>query len=845
MIRTDNRTEFKNKKLRAFYAKLGIVHQTSITRTPQQNGVVERRDHTLVEADRTMLIVSKALEFLWAEAIATACFTQYTHVSTIEPKNIKEAVLDASWIETMKDELSQFKRLDVWELVKCPIGRNIIVKRIDLRSLLHQLRDLKLSEFYGIRGSQELSYLPNGRQNGIPKQSTERGRFVRHPDGFVDPDFPNHLYRLKKALHLDEDATARSWILIHQDSNILSNTYARNPVKGILLNLNLSDHRSVLTEPEMEMKIPRSSKVKFITACSYSIDEYNDMMKAQIYVIQVFRHSDTQKLKIFGNRCLITHQSNSQVKDNKIDLLVQQYEQFTILEEESIDSDFARFNTIITSLKALDDGFSSKNYVRKFLRALHPKWRAKVTVIEDSKDLSSLALDELIGNLKVYISAVKHNSTSGEVIERRTMLWPIKMPPYEMLYGRKCRTPICWGEIGQRELASSDVVNPTLGSTSGIRAFSLRNFDLEVMEFESAQSNTTAKLPILKLGEYEMWVIRIKQYFQVQDYALWEVIKNGNSWVSILQTAQENGTSVTKMSVPVTAEEKTNKKNDVKARSLLLMALPNEHQLTFSQYNDAKTMFAAIETRFGGNEATKKTQKTLLKQQYENFSASSTESLDSIFNRLQKIVSRLAILGVVITQEDLNSNFLTSLPPEWNTHVVVWMNKAEIETMSIDNLYNNFKIVEQSVKKSVIASSGAQNLAFMTASSTSSTNDVNTAKHAYEVSTVSPSVNTASPQVSTASFSDNVVNVFEVAALSAKYEGKEMGHFSRNQDNTRKHGNNKDTSSKAMLALDCVGFDWSDMAEEQVQTNMAVTPRQGGNARHKQEWISSQHKVSI
>ncbi|GKE50837.1 hypothetical protein Tco_1485993, partial [Tanacetum coccineum] len=140
----------------------------------------------------------------------------------------------------------------------------------------------------------------------------------------------------------------------------------------------------------------------------------------------------------------------------------------------------------------------------------------------------------------------------------------------------------------------------------------------------------------------------------VHDYALWEVIENDNSWVSIPQTTQENGTSVTKMSVPVTAEEKTNKNNDVTARSLILMALPNEHQLTFSQYNDAKTMFDAIKTRFGGNEATKKTHKTLLKQQCENFNASSIESLDSIFNRLQKIVSRLAILGVVITQEDLN-----------------------------------------------------------------------------------------------------------------------------------------------------------------------------------------------
>ncbi|GJV86215.1 retrovirus-related pol polyprotein from transposon TNT 1-94 [Tanacetum coccineum] len=93
---------------------------------------------------------------------------------------------------------------------------------------------------------------------------------------------------------------------------------------------------------------------------------------------------------------------NSQVKDNKIDLLVQQYEQFTILEEESIDSSFARFNTIITSLKALDEGFFRKNYLRKCLRALHPKWRAKVTAIEESKDLSSLALDELIVNLKVH-----------------------------------------------------------------------------------------------------------------------------------------------------------------------------------------------------------------------------------------------------------------------------------------------------------------------------------------------------------------------------------------------------------------------------------------------------------
>ncbi|GJX64792.1 retrovirus-related pol polyprotein from transposon TNT 1-94 [Tanacetum coccineum] len=79
-------------------------------------------------------------------------------------------------------------------------------------------------------------------------------------------------------------------------------------------------------------------------------------------------------------------------------------------QDESIDSAFARFNTIITSLKALDEGYSSKNYVRKFLRALHPKWRAKVTAIEESKDLTSLSLDELIGNLKVHEMIIKKDS---------------------------------------------------------------------------------------------------------------------------------------------------------------------------------------------------------------------------------------------------------------------------------------------------------------------------------------------------------------------------------------------------------------------------------------------------
>nr|GEW23225.1 UBN2 domain-containing protein [Tanacetum cinerariifolium] len=131
---------------------------------------------------------------------------------------------------------------------------------------------------------------------------------------------------------------------------------------------------------------------------------------------------DIVKSRVGYSESGVRRKGNSQVKDNKIDLLVQQYEQFVISEDESINSAFARFNNIITSLKALDECYSSKNYVRKFLKALHPKWRAKVTTIEKSKDLTSLSLVELIGNLKVYEMIIKKDSKIvKEKVERKSI----------------------------------------------------------------------------------------------------------------------------------------------------------------------------------------------------------------------------------------------------------------------------------------------------------------------------------------------------------------------------------------------------------------------------------------
>ncbi|GJY82787.1 ribonuclease H-like domain-containing protein [Tanacetum coccineum] len=132
----------------------------------------------------------------------------------------------------------------------------------------------------------------------------------------------------------------------------------------------------------------------------------------------------------------------------------------------------------------------------------------------------------------------------------------------------------------------------------------------------------------------------------------------------------------------------------MKARATLLMALPNKDHLKFHSYQDAKLLMEAIEKMYGGNKESKKVQRTLLKQQYENFAALSSETIDQTFDMLQKLISHLEIQGEVINQEDMNLKLLRSLPSEWKTRALIWRNKVEIETISLDELHNNLKIYE-------------------------------------------------------------------------------------------------------------------------------------------------------
>nr|GEZ45893.1 ribonuclease H-like domain-containing protein [Tanacetum cinerariifolium] len=213
-----------------------------------------------------------------------------------------------------------------------------------------------------------------------------------------------------------------------------------------------------------------------------------------------------------------------------------------------------------------------------------------------------------------------------------------------------------------------------------------------------------AKLPILNPNEFDLWKMRIKQYFLMIDYSLWKVILNGDS-----PTPTKVVDGVVQAVAPTTAEQKLAKKNELKARETLLMAFPDKHQLKFNIYKDAKSLMEAIEKRFGGNKEIKKVYKTLLKQQYEN----------SIAQVLKALI------------------------------------KSKI---GFRNLLANWKflIYEAEVKSSSSSSHNTQNIAFVSSQNTDSTNE--------SVSAI-PSISAASTKLP-ASILPNVDNLSDAVIYS-------------------------------------------------------------------------------
>ncbi|GKC84951.1 hypothetical protein Tco_1140668 [Tanacetum coccineum] len=247
---------------------------------------------------------------------------------------------------------------------------------------------------------------------------------------------------------------------------------------------------------------------------------------------------------------------------------------------------------------------------------------------------------------------------------------------------------------------------------------------------------STIKLPILKKGEYDIWAMKMEHYLSHIDYPIWEVIQKGNGPISV--STDTNG--VIKVLLRKTAENILARERERKARTTLLMALPEVHLAKFHKMTDAKEMWDAIKSRFGGNDESKKMHKYILKQQFEGFSVSKSEGMHIGYDR--------------------------SLPSSWSQVSLVMRTKPGVDRLSFDDLYNNLRVFESDVKGSTGSSSSAQNVAFVSSKSTSSTNNVSIA---YGVST-SSSYN--SQRENSSSYTDELMYSF----YSNQSNGLQLDH---------------------------------------------------------------------
>ncbi|GKA61720.1 hypothetical protein Tco_0761239, partial [Tanacetum coccineum] len=280
---------------------------------------------------------------------------------------------------------------------------------------------------------------------------------------------------------------------------------------------------------------------------------------------------------------------------------------------------------------------------------------------------------------------------------------------------------------------------------------------------------TAMKIPIIKKGEYDIWSMRMRQYIFHTDHNL---------------------------------------RNQERIKSILLLAIPDEYLLKFHNVPDAKSLWAAIKSRFGGNEESKKMQKNVLKHQFENFVTASNETLDKAYDRFQKLISQLEIHEAYVSKEDINQKFLKILPPSWSQIAMIMRNKPDIDEVDIDDLYNNLRVYEDELKSGDFGVNTAGGI-----------NQVPSIPSAYDIAYSFLAQPTTSPQLENEDFQqmdgDELEELdlrWQVAMLTVrvKKSGRSQGRRP-NGDNGRSSSQTTESSSQALVAQDGLGgYNWSN-----------------------------------
>ncbi|GKB16235.1 hypothetical protein Tco_0850158, partial [Tanacetum coccineum] len=265
----------------------------------------------------------------------------------------------------------------------------------------------------------------------------------------------------------------------------------------------------------------------------------------------------------------------------------------------------------------------------------------------------------------------------------------------------RCAAAIClyapngWNHGNRITLPSSSSIPADYVSAGHVLQYPNNVQTQQFQQFQTASiSANNAKFPYLEKDKYEIWAMKMEYWIQNADHNLWRIVQQGNSPKRLGKDARGN----TIVHPPVSLDEHVAVQRENKVRTLLLQALPEDHMPDFHHYDDARDIWVAVKARFGGNEESKKMRKTMLKQQFAEFSVTEEEGLHKGYDRFQKILSQLNQVQARPDNDDINLKFLRALPSSWSQVALALKTRGGLESMSFDDLYNKLRSLELDVR---------------------------------------------------------------------------------------------------------------------------------------------------
>ncbi|KAJ9548566.1 hypothetical protein OSB04_021109 [Centaurea solstitialis] len=692
-LRSDNGTEFRNAKLQSFLEEVGISHNFSVVRTPQQNGVVERKNRTLVEAARSMIAHSGVPLSLWAEAVSTACYTQnrtlivkrtgktaYEMVNRRKP-NIRffRVFGCVCYLLNNRDDLGKFDAKSD-ESIFIGYSHNSTTYRVynkRTRSIFEsRYVDFSETEMYS-------STSPSSDSSVFPELHTVSPPSTTVPTDSLGFDFvdlaefdlttlvgpiivpapADHSIPSSTTISADafvNESTSCSTAVGETSSDSVEPMSVLNPITETESSSNtLNEETTVSTvlAPIPEVVPPPSPSRTYAEVVREPRPEtvLNTDPDASLLSSAIRDENDSRNNMEYDP---IPH-SRKWTRSHSTTNIIGSPSAPVTTRSSKNDENLILFGGFLSKFEPTNtqDALSDPDWVRAMQDELAEFERNRVwCLVERPRKIRIIDLRWIFRNKKDENDLIIRNK--ARLVSK-----------------------------GYRQQEGIDY-DETFASVARIEAIKIflayaahKNMKVFQMDVKCAFLN----------GELQEVVLLSLIPLLAMEADRLVIIRHEFLIAFVLEFRASRFT-------PKSDADKKRKQTEMKALSTLLLAIPNEYQHQFCTCPDARSLWIALEKRFSGTKSSKRNQKALLKQQYENFTSTKNESMTQTFDRFNKLIGELANVDVKMEKDEVNRKFLRSLSEEWTMYTVSFRQGDDLEDKELEDLYNDLRIFEAEVE---------------------------------------------------------------------------------------------------------------------------------------------------